>query len=78
VSGSRCVAYAVTVSLFLIVFFSLIILFAIKPLQSSPLMFTLFLTLMLILLLFFLAIFTALGAELCREDSYIVFYPRRI
>jgi len=37
--GSRCVAYAVTVSLFLVAFFAV------------------------------------LGAELCREDSYMVFYP---
>jgi len=65
VSGSRSVAYAVTVSLFLVVFFAVIIFFAVKPLQSNPLLFSMFFTLMIILLLFFLAIFTALGAELC-------------
>jgi len=73
--SGRYVAYAVTVSLFLVAFFAVIIFFAIKPLQNSPLLFTLFFTLMIILLLFFLAIFIALGAELCREDSYMVFYP---
>jgi len=73
--SGRCVAYAVAVSLFLVVFFAVIIFFAVKPLQNSPLLFSVFFTLMIILLLLFLAIFMALGAEPCREDCYMVFYP---
>lgn len=65
--SGRCVAYAVAVSLFLVAFFMVIILFAVKPLQNNPLLFTMFFTLMIILLLFFLALIGALGAEYCRD-----------
>lgn len=64
-SGHRCAAYAIIASLFLIAFFALVILAAIRPLQGNPVFFSFFFTLMIVLLLSFIAIFLALGEVIC-------------